>query len=79
MTLGRVVDDYTSALDVEKQAALAVVMRRWRRMTPDLDASWQTIKPSIIAATVGAQLEIGGIAADYAAASVAEVMPTIGQ
>lgn len=73
MTLGRVVDDYTSALGTEKQAALAVVMRRWRRMTPDLDASWQTIKPSIIAATVGAQLEIGGIAADYAAASVAEV------
>ena len=63
----RVAEAYLLAVAVEKRKALGAVARSWRRMSPDLDASWPAVQRSVASVTVGAQLEVGSMALDYSA------------
>lgn len=58
-------ESYAVAQRQESQAAIAAVLRQWRRMTPDFDTSWARIAPTIEAITSTAQQRMAADAQLY--------------
>lgn len=68
-TLPSSATEYATAQRAEIAAAVSAILRRWRRMGDDFDASWLTVAPSM--------LEILDLAQERVAAGALEYMPRV--
>src|SRR5690606_27588764 len=64
--------DYTQRVAREKRDALVSVRRSWSRMGSEVDESWMTVGPSVLAATVAGQDAVVGFAGEYVPAVLAQ-------
>lgn len=68
--------DYARAQRLEQQAAIASVLRQWRRMGNEFDPSWAQISPGIVATVQVAQGRIAAQSAAYIPAVLEETGQT---
>lgn len=68
--------EYARASRLEQQAALAAVLRQWRRMGGDFDSSWTMIAPTLLAIIGTAQRRTAELADAYIPAVLEETGQT---